>query len=152
VGGSAGDQVEHPLLLQAAEPGQQVAFTGAPLLLNPLQLLRQGGGGNGQSAGGLGQQHQSLVQPGQETPVEAGIAQQRQQGGREPEGEARPLPGVRRCGLEHRQQRQITLLQRLEIPIFLKRTRFSRAHVGKMCVENQGQIPCGHGRPAVSEV
>ena len=74
--------------------------------------------------------------PGQEAAIELGIGQQGKQGGREAEGEPGALAPVSGGGLEHAQQRQVALLERLEIPIFFQRTGFAGAHVGKMGVED----------------
>jgi hypothetical protein len=53
VGGAAGDQVHHALLLQLAEAGHQLALVVQPLLHHLLELLGQVGGGGGVARPGL---------------------------------------------------------------------------------------------------
>ena len=149
MGGAAGDQVEHALLLQAPEARDQGPLDLNPLLHHRIELAGQVGGCLAELLRRLLQQLLALCDPGQEARVEGAVGQQRQQGGREAEGEPGVLAPVGRGGLEHGQQRQVALLQRLEIPVLLQRSGLARAHVGQMRVEDEGQIACGHDLPAV---
>ena len=148
VGGGTADQIKHAGLLKGPETGQQVAAAGAELVGCGLKLAREIGGGSSEVGICFGQQLAALLKPGQETPVQLGVAQQRQQRGGEPESE----PGLRgRVGggvLQHLHQGQVALLQGLEVPVFLKGAGLPGADVGKMGVENQGQIAGGHGSSA----
>ena len=148
VGGGAGDQIQHPRLLQAAEAGQKVAAAAEELLRHTGQLGLQGRSGVLEGRGGLDQELAALLQPGQEAAVQGPVAQQAEQGGGEAEGEARLAGRIEGSRLEHLHQGEVALLQRLEVPVLLKGAGLSRTDVGKMGVENQGQIACGHGSHA----
>lgn len=152
MGGGAADQIQHAGLLQAPEARQQVAVAGAEMAGRGLELRFEIRGRLGQRRTCIGQQLAALVQPGQEAPIQFGVAQERQEGGRESEGEPGLGGWIGRRRLKHRKQRQITLLKGLEIPVLLQRTGFSGSDVGQVGVENQGQIAGGHGAPAVQGV
>ena len=148
VGGGAGEQVEHPLLLQAPEAGHQVAAPGPPTRLGVTELAGQIV--PGQAIGGWGplEQLQPQGQPGAEALGQQGTAQQREQGGREPQAQPGPLAGVGRRRLEGVEQGQVTLEQGLEIPVLLQGARLAGMDIGQVGMEHQGQVPpggCSHG-------
>ena len=76
VGGGAGEQVEHPLVLQAPEAGHQVAAAGTPARLDVTEPAGQVG--LSQAIGGWRplEQLQPQGQPGAETVGQQGTAQQ----------------------------------------------------------------------------
>ena len=97
----------------------------------------------------LSQQGPALGQPGGEAAVQLPVAEERQQGGRESEGEPRPLLRIGGRRLQYGQQGEVALLQRLEVPVLLQRAGLARAHVGEVGMQDQGQIASGHGAPSL---
>jgi len=120
VGGSAGDQIQHPEVLQPGKPGDQAAIKGTPLLQGVAQLCGQGQRGRLLVGRGVGQELQAALEPGHKAMVQGRVAEQRQQGGRQPQGQVRGLGRIGGGRFEHRQQGQIALLQGLEVPVFLQ--------------------------------
>ena len=148
MGGAAGDQIEDAVLLQAAEAAQQPATAVEKLPADLHQAHLQFEGGNGQLGRGVRDQRQPLLEPGHKARIQAPIAQQRQQGGREAHGQAGPLARVGGSRLEHLQQRQVALLQGLKVPVLLEGARLPGAHIGKVGMEYEGQIACRHSLPS----
>ena len=132
------------MLLQPAKAAQQPAAALPELLADLHQALLQIQRGAGQLGRGVSDQRQPLLQPGHETSIQVAITQQRQQGGRQPQGELGPLAWIGSRRLQHLQQRQIALLQGLEVPVLLKGALFPRPHIGEMGVKHEGQIACRH--------
>ena len=120
MGRGTGEQIQHTVFLQATEAGQQIALAGPPLLQHPGQLVGQVTDRFSRFRWGQREQVESLIDPGQEAAVQAPITQQRQQGGREPQGEPGGLEGVSGGPFQDVKQGQVTLLQRLEVPVFLQ--------------------------------
>ena len=148
MGGGAGEQVEHPLLLQAPEAGHQVATAGPPARLGLGQLAGQIATGQGVGGGGLIEQVQPHGQPGAEALGQQGTTQQREQGGRKSQAQPGPLAGIGRRRLKGVEQGQITLEQGLEIPVLLQGARLAGMDIGQVGMEHQGQVPpggCSHG-------
>lgn len=150
VGGGAGEQVEHSVLLQLPEAVQQLAAALDPALAGALQGLGQGGGSAAVAGWGLLQQQLALGEPVGEACAQHGIADQAQQGWREPEAEAGPLGRIIPAVFQHLQQRQIALQQGLEVPVFLQRAGLAVPDEGEMGMKDQGQGACGH-RPSINE-
>ena len=86
------------------------------------------------------QQGAPAGEPGQEARRELGIAQQREQGGREAEGEPGRLGRISAGGLQDIEQGDVALEQGLEVPVLLQRPLNVGTDVGKMGVEDQGQL------------
>ena len=102
-------------------------------------------GGVAQLRCGLHQQLKTLFQPAWEPLSEIRVVQQGEQGRRQPDGDLRLAIRIRVRLFQCLQQRQIALEQRLEEPVLLKRSRLSRADVGKVGVKNQGDCAFGQG-------
>ena len=143
VGGGAGEQVEHPLLLQAPEAGHQVGAAGPPVRQGLGQLAGQIGPGQATAGWGPIEQLQPHRQPGAETLGQQGITQQREQGGREPQAQPGPLAGLGRRRLRGVKQGQVRLEQGLEVPVLLQGAGLPGVHIGKVGMQHQGQVPPG---------
>jgi len=70
---------------------------------------------------GQGQQVQTCIEPAREALDQVGVAEERQQGWRQPDGDPRGLCGIASSRLKHLKQWEVALQQGLEEPIFLKR-------------------------------
>ena len=80
VGGTAGEQVEHPLLLQGAKPSDQITFAVMPAEQVALKATLKVQCSGLAIAGGLLQQLQARLNPVREAFVEGAVCEQRQQG------------------------------------------------------------------------
>ena len=148
MGGGAGEQVQHPLLLQAPKAGHQVAAAGPPARLGLGQLAGQIAAGQGVAGRGPIEQLQPHGQPGAKALGQPGTAQQGEQGGREPQAQPGPLAWVGRRRLKGVEQGQITLEQGLEVPVFFQGAGLAGMDIGQVGMEHQGQVApdcCSHG-------
>ena len=80
VGGTAGQQVEHPLLLQGAKASDQITVAVLPTQQIALKAALQMHGSCFAIAGGLLQEQQALLNPVRETFMKCAVSEQRQQG------------------------------------------------------------------------
>ena len=80
VGGAAGEQVEHPLLLQGAKASDQITIAVVPAEQVPLKATLKVQRSGFAIAGGMLQQLQAGLNPVREAFVECAVSEQRQQG------------------------------------------------------------------------
>ena len=80
VGGAAGEQVEHALLLQRLEATDQIPIAVLPALEVALKAALQMVGSGFAIAGGLLQKLQAGLNPAREAFVECAVCKQRQEG------------------------------------------------------------------------
>ena len=137
MGGPAGEQIEHPALLQPLKAGQQIAARLDPGLFGPLELEAEVGSRSAMVRWRLAQQLLAHLQPGEKALAEERVAQQGEERWRETHGQSRPLRGVRGGGLQGVQQRQVALQEGLEVPVLLQGAGCAGVHVRQVRVENQ---------------
>ena len=109
VGGAAGEQVEHPLLLQGAKASDQIAVAVVPAEQVPLKATLKVQRSGFAIAGGLLQQLQARLNPVWEAFVECAICEQRQEGWGDPHRESCVLFWIACSRLQHLYQGEIAL-------------------------------------------